>query len=191
MDPILLEFPDTFETDRLTIRSPRAGDGLEVFEAIQESIAELRAWMPWAQDEPTVDASEAYVRHASAHWAARTDLPLLLFNKGTNLFLGGSGLHRFDWSLRSFEIGYWIRSSMSGQGYITEAVNGITEYAFNFLKATRVQIRMDSRNSRSIAVARRCGFMLEGTLRHEALDVKGMPRDTVVFSKIAAEEFHK
>ncbi len=45
---ILLEFPEEFETERLMIRSPFWGDGAELNAAIQESIKELRPWMPWA-----------------------------------------------------------------------------------------------------------------------------------------------
>ena len=30
MEPILLDFPNSFETERLTIRAPRSGDGPEI-----------------------------------------------------------------------------------------------------------------------------------------------------------------
>jgi hypothetical protein len=36
-----------------------------------------------------------------------TDLLSVLYLKGTNTFVGGSGLHRMDWSVSRFEIGYW------------------------------------------------------------------------------------
>lgn len=35
MNPILLDFPDSFETERLLIRAPRAGDGKAVYDAIK------------------------------------------------------------------------------------------------------------------------------------------------------------
>jgi hypothetical protein len=39
--PILLDFPDHFESKRLIIRSPRAGDGVAMHQAKLESITEL------------------------------------------------------------------------------------------------------------------------------------------------------
>jgi len=190
MDPILLDFPETFDTERLTIRAPRPGDGARVAEAARESLPELRPWMHWAQEDPSAEAQEARIRRRIADWMARKELLLLLFIKGTHTFVGSSGLHQINWGVRAFETGYWVRTQFAGQGYITEAVNGITEFAFTYLKANRVEIRCDSRNTRSAAVARRCGFFLEGVLRHDDLSVDGELRDTLIFSKISATEFH-
>jgi RimJ/RimL family protein N-acetyltransferase len=190
MNPILLDFPDSFETERLTIRAPRVGDGAQVAQAVRESRAELQPWMPWAKEEPTAEDSEIRIRKIIAQWITRENLPLHLYLKGTDIFVGGSGLHRFDWNVRRFEIGYWVRTKFAGQGYITEAVNGITHFAFTHLKANRVEIRCDTQNVRSASVARRCGFYLEGSLRHDDLDADGNVRDTLVFSKISPTEFH-
>ncbi|WP_424766968.1 GNAT family N-acetyltransferase [Paenibacillus sp. sgz302251] len=55
--------------------------------------------------------------------------------------VGSGGLHRMDWQSRKFEIGYWIRTSFSRQGYMTEAVDAITYYAVQELQANRIDIR--------------------------------------------------
>ena len=44
--PILIDFPESFETERLSIRSPLPGDGREMHAAVRESIEELSPWMP-------------------------------------------------------------------------------------------------------------------------------------------------
>ena len=186
-NPILLDFPDAFETERLLIRSPLPGDGPALNEAVVESLDSLRPWMPWAQTAPTVEASEENVRKGRVRFLERSDLWLLLFLKGTNTMVGGSGLHRMDWDVPKFEIGYWCRSRFEGQGYITEAVRGITAFAFNTLGAQRVMIRMDTRNVRSRAVAERTGYVLEGELRHDARAVDGSLRNTLVFSLLPDE----
>jgi ribosomal-protein-serine acetyltransferase len=36
--PILRDFADSFETERLLIRSPKPGDGSEVYVAVTESL---------------------------------------------------------------------------------------------------------------------------------------------------------
>jgi RimJ/RimL family protein N-acetyltransferase len=119
----------------------------------------------------------------------RSDLRLYLINKTTGQFIGSSGLHRIDWQVRKFEIGYWVNTPFSGQGYITEAVEGITNFAINELQANRIEIRCDSRNTRSARVAERLGFTMEGILRNDRCDVEGSLRNTVVFSKVRGVEF--
>ena len=183
-NPILLDFPDSFETERLTIRSPMPGDGAELQVAVAETIDDLRPWMPWADHIPTVEEEEGVVRRGRARFLTREDLRLLLFLKGTHTLVGGSGLHHMNWSVPSFEIGYWVRRRFAGRGYITEAVRGITRFAFETLGARRVEIRCDARNERSRRVAERAGYELEATLRNYAVAPDGELHDTLVYVRL-------
>ncbi len=185
MKPILRDFPYSFETERLTIRGPLPGDGLELFTAVTESQAELKPWMPWAVDLPDAEAYEARVREGRLKFLAREDLWMMLLLKGTDTIIGGSGLHRIDWDVPKFEIGYWVRTSYARKGYITEAVTGLTNFAFDVLGARRVEIRCDAKNERSAAIPRRLDFTLEGIIRHDDRDHLAKElRDTMIFSKI-------
>jgi RimJ/RimL family protein N-acetyltransferase len=188
MKPILLDFSDTFETERLTIRSPMPGDGAELQAAVKETIEDLRPWMPWADHVPSVEEDEELVRRGRARFITREDLWLLLFLKGNHTLVGCSGLHRIDWDVPRFEIGYWVRRRFAGQGYISEAVRGITRFAFEMLGARRVEIRCDARNERSRAVARRAGYELEATLRNHVIAVDGELRDTLIFVRLESPE---
>lgn len=185
--PILLDIPESFETERLIIRAPRAGDGQAVNDAVRESHEHLKPWMPWAQTLQTVGETEEIIRRGVVRWIMREDLWMLLFRKSDGLYVGGSGLHRIDWSVPSFEIGYWVRNSLEGQGYISEAVKGITNFAFGVLSAERIEIRCDRRNERSANVARRTGYTLEATLRHDTWANDGTLRDTHIFGMIRPE----
>jgi RimJ/RimL family protein N-acetyltransferase len=183
MNPLLLDVPESITSERLIIRAPQPGDGAAMNAAIHESLAELRPWMPWANQAPSLDESEAHVRRGRARWQLREDLPLLLFLKdGT--YVGGSGLHRINWDVPKFEIGYWLRTSMHGNGYMTEAVNAIAAFAFDVLKARRVEIRMDDRNTASWRVAERCGFTQEALLRNDTLATDGTLRDTRIYARV-------
>jgi RimJ/RimL family protein N-acetyltransferase len=188
MELILKDFPHTFDTERLTIRCPMPGDGPALNEAVLESIEELQPWLPWAKEAPTIEESEKNVRQGYARFITREDLWLLLFLKGTDICIGGSGLHRINWNVPKFEIGYWLRTSYVGQGYMTEAVRGITDFAFDVLGAQRVEIRCDIRNERSAAVAKRLNFPLEGILRcDDKHHISGELRDTMIFAKTASD----
>ena len=171
---MLRTFPDSFETERLLIRAPRPGDGTELYAAVDESLAELKPWMPWASEPRSPSAAEQNVIQAHADFLLRRDLRLHLYLRSDPAtMVGGSGLHRIDWDVPRFEIGYWIRTRFSGHGYITEAVRGIAAFAFRELNAERLEIWCDVRNERSAAVARRVGFRHEATLRHNRRDNHG------------------
>ncbi len=185
MNPMLREFPFEFETERLTIRGPLPGDGEEMRTAVLESQTELKEWMPWAMKVGSVEEYEIMMRKKHLEFLARKDLQLLLFLKGTSTLVGSSGLHRIDWDVPRVEIGYWVRTSFARKGYITEAVIGIVDFAFNQIGAKRIEIRCDAKNSRSATIPQRLGFIHEGTLRQEAVDhVTGELRDTMIFAKV-------
>jgi RimJ/RimL family protein N-acetyltransferase len=180
--PILMDFPESFETERLLIRSPLPGDGPEMHAAVRESMEELTPWMPWPKEHRTVEDSEASARRARVAFLQRSELRLHLYLKGTDTLVGSSGLQGIDWEVPKFEIGYWCRTKSTGRGYITEAVRGITAFAFDVLGAGRVEIRCDSRNLPSVRVAERAGFLLEGELHNNEIGTDGTVRDTLIFA---------
>jgi RimJ/RimL family protein N-acetyltransferase len=176
--------PDHFETERLLIRAPQPGDGAIINEAIRESLEQLRPWMPWARVVPSAAESETFARESALRFRNHEDLPLMLIRKSDGRYVGGSGMHNISWDVPRFEIGYWVRTSLSGQGYVTEAVNGIAEMAFRKLDAVRLEIRCDALNERSAAVARRAGFTLEACLHKDSRAPDGRLRDTLIFAKL-------
>jgi RimJ/RimL family protein N-acetyltransferase len=185
MAPLLRDIPEQFETERLLVRCPRPGDGRAVHEAVVETLADLRAWpasLPWSLAEPSVDGSELFCREGQVDYLARRNLPMLLFLKDGNVYVGGSGLHAIDWSVPRFEIGYWCRKRYQGRGLLTEAVVAITEVAFTTLGARRVASLPDERNAASRRVVERAGYALEGVMRHERRTPDGEPRNTCLYA---------
>ncbi len=187
-DPILRDVPDAFETERLLLRAPRPGDGPELCAAITESLAELRPWMPWAQETPSEARAEENVRQAQADFLLRRELRFPIFLRSDPAtMVGSTGLHRIDWNAHRFEIGYWIRSRFAGQGYATEAARGMAAFAFRELEANRVEIWCDARNERSAAVARRLGFRHEATFRDHTRATDGSLATGMCFALLRAD----
>ncbi|TQR21498.1 GNAT family N-acetyltransferase [Psychrobacillus vulpis] len=177
-------FAEEFYTERLVIRAPKIEDAQEVWKSIIQSHDALKDWMPFAQKKQTLEETTTNLRQSIADFITRKDLRLHLFLKDTGEFVGSSGLHRIDWNVRKFEIGYWIDSKFEGKGLMTEACERITQFAFEELYANRVEIRCDSENVRSRSVAERLGYILEGTLHHDSLSADGKNlRDTCIYAK--------
>ncbi|MCP3032025.1 GNAT family N-acetyltransferase [Halobacillus sp. A1] len=183
MNPILINVPEEFETERLFIRIPRPGDGKAVYQAMCASMKELVPWMPFAQKEQTEEETEINIREAHIRFLQRDDLRMLAFLKETGELVCSTGLHRMDWDVPKFEIGYWTDTRFCGNGYTTEVVEGLANFAFNKLNAKRVEVRCDAKNIRSLAIPERLGFKLEGTLRNDDVSVDGSElRDTLIYA---------
>ncbi|BBH20660.1 hypothetical protein Back11_20050 [Paenibacillus baekrokdamisoli] len=68
---------------------------------------------------------------------------------------------------------------------MTEAVQGICNFAFNQLNARRLEIRCDTKNTKSKSIPERLKFNLEGISKNEDLSVDGSElRDTYIFAKV-------
>ena len=189
MDALLEDVPEHIDTERLILRCLRGSDAAALNEAVRESMDQLRLHMPWAQTEPSLMQSEAECRRMQAKYLLREDLTMAMFERAADgsegAFVGGTGLHRIDWAVRRFEIGYWCRTRCQGHGFVTEAVQALTQFAFAQLRARRVEVRMDDTNPRSWRVAERAGFALEGVLRSDSLSPQGEPRDTRVYALLS------
>ncbi|MFC5471093.1 GNAT family N-acetyltransferase [Cohnella suwonensis] len=188
--PILIDFPDRFESDRLFIRLPLPGDGAEVNAAMQESLAELRPWLLWANRDQNVSDTEQIIRQSHAKFIERTDLRFHGYDKRSGELAICCGLHRIDWHVRVFEIGYWVRTKFAGNGFATEAAGSLERLAIEHLGANRIEIRCDRGNVRSANVALRLGYVLEGTLRGNQLSSDSSRlTDTSVYAKVRGIEF--
>lgn len=184
-NPVLLDIPDHLETERLLVRAPRPGDGAILHESVIETLDDLRRYpasMAWAMEEQTFEKTEEFCRRGAANWIIRADFPMLLFRRDNGEHAGACGLHRFNWTTRVFEIGWWGRKRHQGQGLVTEAAAALTEFAFGRLGARRVWCFTDEENERSWKVAQRLGFAHEGTLKSERCDPDGTRRTMRVYA---------
>lgn len=187
--PVLVDIPDAVASARLDLRTPRAGDGVAFSEALAESLPEMRRFLgslSWVAREPSVESCETFCRTAHANFLARTDLPFLMFEREGGRLVGAVGLHRPAWATPKFEVGYWCRTSRAGQGFVTEGVEAIAGLAFRQLGAVRLEAITDEENLASRRVAERCGFELEGVLRHERRAPDGSLRNTCVYARLRA-----
>lgn len=180
--PTLVTLPTQLDSPRLHMRVLQQGDGAILNAAVVESFANLHRWIPWARELPSVADSETFARESAATFRVREQVPMLLFRRQDGVLVGSSGLHHMLWDIPAFEIGYWLRDSAVGQGYMLEAVQAQVQMAFETLQAERLVIRCDALNTRSAAVARRAGFMLEGRLRHDHRNNYGELADMLLFS---------
>jgi RimJ/RimL family protein N-acetyltransferase len=81
--------------------------------------------------------------------------------------VGMVGLDPIDWGARRAELGYWVAPDAQGQGYGTEAVTLLVDYAFDQLGLHRIAARVFAFNDPSARLLERVGFTREGTHRDD------------------------
>jgi ribosomal-protein-serine acetyltransferase len=135
----------------------------ELYELVREHRDHLRAWLPWAHAEYTVEDTRAYVRRALAEFVATGAVPAGIW-LGDRL-VGTIGMHTIDWADRSTSLGYWMSEDFQGRGIMRAAFHAMLEYAFDELELHRVEVRCSTGNTRSRSFPEKSGFTHEGTLR--------------------------
>ncbi len=131
----------------------------------------LRGWLPWVDSVKCQADSESTARTFYADFVLRKAFHFVICLEGQ--IIGGLSLSFINWTIRRMNIGYWCSINHQRQGYVTEALNGLADFAFVHLKAQKLLIVCDSQNTKSIKVAERSGFSLEA----EALGVLDYPGD--------------
>ena len=81
-------------------------------------------------------------------------------------YIGNVGLHGIERENRRAVLGIIIgEKAYWGQGYGTDAIRTMLQWAFGYLNLNRVTLNVYSYNERAIRCYQKCGFQHEGTMR--------------------------
>jgi RimJ/RimL family protein N-acetyltransferase len=175
------------ETERLIIRCYQPADASMLKAAIDGSLELLRPWLPWAHDEPKPLAEKvALLRRFRGMFDLGQDFAFGAFDLEEKELCGGVGLHtRLGPDAR--EIGYWISAAHANRGLATEMAGALTKVGFETEALARIEIRCAPDNLRSLAVAKKLGYLHEATLRERLLRSDGSRRDTMIWTLFASD----
>lgn len=81
-------------------------------------------------------------------------------------------------------IGYKLDEDFTNQGLMSEAINSITDFIFNYLKLHRIQISIMPDNISSIKMIEKLGFTYEGKSK-EYIEVNGKFEDHLHYVKLS------
>jgi len=95
-------------------------------------------------------------------------------------------LSPIDWVRGVAEIGFWIHPDHQGQGIATDALETVTQYAFDELRLRKVAAEVFATNEASQRVVEHVGFVEEGVLRSEEY-VDGEPIDVLRYGLIETD----
>lgn len=135
----------------------------EYYQLIDRNRTHLREWMPWLDDERSVDDLRVFMRGSLQQFASNEGFQAGIWYQGT--IVGSIGLHDLDWIDRKIEMGYWLSADQQGKGLVTKACKTLVDFVFEAYKLNKVEIHAATGNSRSRAIPERLGFTQEGIIR--------------------------
>jgi len=150
-------------TDGVVFLRPfRLEDAKPLFDAVQESLTELKPWMSWAHDVYAQQETEDYIRITRARWEENTLFAFAITDSSTGEILGGCGLGQRHPVYHYCNLGYWVRSSQHGHGIAGHAARLIARFGFEHAGIIRAEIVMAVPNVKSRRVAEKIGAHYEG-----------------------------
>jgi [ribosomal protein S5]-alanine N-acetyltransferase len=166
--------------ERTFIRRGRSADAEEFTTLMRES---RRLHQPWSFPPVRGEEFVALVERARAD-----DFELfLLCRRGDGQILGFFNLSQiFRGPFLNAYLGYAVGEPHAGEGYMSEGIQLVLRHSFKPLGLHRLEANIQPGNDRSIALAKRAGFRLEG-FSPRYLKIDGRWRDHERWAILAEE----
>lgn len=180
--------PVILQSERLVLRPPRIEDQEAWSKLRHDSRAFLQRWEPrWPPDHLSRPAFKRRVRWAHSEATAQRAYAYLIIRREDEALVGGITLSNIRRApSRSASLGYWVGEPFARQGYMSDAVERVANFAFETLDIVRLEAACLEENAASRALLKRCGFHEEGIVRGY-LEVDGVVRDHVLYARLAQD----
>lgn len=184
----LRNLPTEFTSERLLLRCYQLSDSAMYYQMLRDNWDHLYEFLPsFLVTMRGEEDIKAWFERQHAEWEALNLFIFGVWEKVTGLYIGESYLANPDWDVPRIEVGYFLVKECIGKGYATESANATIRYAFEQLKAVRIDLRCNADNTASIQVAKRCGFTQEGCFRQHHRKKDGALVDMLWYGLLLSE----
>lgn len=135
----------------------------ELTELTDRNRQHLREWLPWLDNNRTVEDRKNFIRSTLQQFANNDGFQAGIWYDGK--LAGVVGYHGIDWNDRRTSLGYWQGAEFGGKGLMTKSCRALTTHAFEAYGLNRVTIACATKNGKTRAIPERLGFELEGVQR--------------------------
>ena len=174
--------PEVLESSRLQLRRLRRSDAHVVFSrwAQDQEVARYLTWRP----HDSVADSEAHVARCESAWDEGSEFVWMIEERQSSKPVGSIAAHVRG---HRVSLGYLLASDSWGSGYMTEAVNLVSQTFLEMEGVWRIWAVCDIENQRSASVLERAGFTREGILSRWIIhpNISTEPRDVISYSRTA------
>jgi ribosomal-protein-serine acetyltransferase len=109
-----------------------------------------------------------------------------VLDRMTNQIVGLAFINQINRTHQMGNLGYFVRTSRTGEGIATAAARRVAQYGFEKLGLQRIEIVVHPDNAPSLKVAEKLGAVREALLRNRIL-LHGVPCEAYLHSLIPAD----
>jgi ribosomal-protein-serine acetyltransferase len=169
---------------QIELRLPDLQYAEELFAIVDQHKTYLKQWLIWVEQTKSVQDVSEFIKTSQLFNNGGQRLTTFIFKN--DKLVGSISLVKIDKGNKSAELGYWLREDFQGQGIMTQSCRTLINYVFNHLDLNRIEIKIASKNLKSMAIPKNLEFSHEGTLR-EGLFIHNIFYDLEIFSIIKSE----
>ncbi len=129
----------------------------------------------------TPDLSKYFVEKKLKQFKSLEEFLFVLKEKENRTVIGLVYIKKIDWETKEAELAYCIGYQYEGKGYMTRAVQFLTDYALTELSLKTLKIIVHKSNLASIKVAEKCGYLWKRTLPNEHKPPNENPLDMELY----------
>lgn len=167
------------------MRLPRMTDRMDWVGLRQDGEDHLRPWEPvWAPDHFSKKGFKNRVTWAKKSYEAGDALANFIYRREDDMLLGAITLDNIRRGpSQAASVGYWIGQPFQREGYMSEAIRALTNYAFSVLDLSRIEAATLPENTASRGVLEKSGFKYEGVAQ-SYLQINGRWRTHVLYANL-------
>jgi RimJ/RimL family protein N-acetyltransferase len=176
--------PVILQGERVTLVPMEASHIAPLYEALNDP----EIWTYSPPGMRNIDDMKTYVETALEERARGVGMPFVIRDMETDRLVGTTRFADISAPHRHLEIGWTALAREVWRTRVnTECKYLLLQHCFETLGTVRVQLKADSRNTRSLRAMERIGAIPEGIFRSHRILSDGYIRDTAYYSLIASE----
>ena len=130
-----------------------------------------------------IDSTRIFLTEIIEKRLEKKYFPYLLVDNLTNNFIAFFDLKNLDWTIPKTEIGCYTDKAYAGKGLTTKAMKLFIEYCFKHFEFKKIYLRTHHSNKAAQALAKKCGFELEGTVKMDYVTTSGEIVDLIYYGR--------
>ena len=174
--------PKKIDTNRLLLREPMMEDASPIFQlyAQDKDVTRYLTFEP----HQSIEETKTFLKRCLKNWKNETSFPWTIIRKKDKQLIGMVEIVSIDQT--GIQLGYVLAKSYWGNGYMTEVLQIIIDWAFRQKDTYRVWAICDIGNIASTRVMEKAGMQKEGILRRWVIlpNLGEKPRDCYCYSVV-------
>ena len=174
---------------RLELRLPRRADYLAWVTTRRNGVDFLQKWEPIRGRD--YESRSSFYSHGVA-WSkqaakAKTGFSFMIINRQNAQLMGALNMTNVRYGpAKTATVGYWIGPDFARQGFMSEALQLVVDFAFDELDLSRIEAACLPENEASRGVLEKVGFKHEGVAQ-SYLQIAGRWRTHVLYARLRAD----